>query len=172
MGADHPTQHQASEAAPEEHYSQRSSFDAKSTHHLHSNPPNELVEVLSVEILREATLRDLPNELSVVDEVHDEENFVFGGTTGSKIEERVTQLKGRIEMGQSQNSIFVSKCKWGCGYDFSSGGGVSKDGSRVALTHCPVEVKRERRQKRRRSVVEAEEKVDDGGIVGDTTRES
>lgn len=39
---------------------------------------DELVEVLPAEILREATLRDLPEELSAADEVHDEENFVFG----------------------------------------------------------------------------------------------
>jgi len=31
-----------------------------------------------------------------------------GGTSGSKIEGRVTRLEGRIEMGRSQNSIFVS----------------------------------------------------------------
>lgn len=40
---------------------------------------DELVEVPPAEILHEATLGDLPEELSAADEVHDEEDFAFGG---------------------------------------------------------------------------------------------
>lgn len=40
---------------------------------------DELVEVPPTEILHETTLRDLPEELTAADEVHDEEDFGFGG---------------------------------------------------------------------------------------------